>query len=200
MALHFTHTIVSIFHFASHYSSHSQVRLQNQDALGAKAAETPNNICPSPNKTHTQEDQKKKKNENATRTIPQASINWRYPLIHVDRPNWIIEPRAMISIAPNNVNKKNIPNENKIIIGIDNNSNVELVTEISVLAQTIQQTQEQYKHSSPRQKTILKASLSECWTNLDSKVYQLYDLTVDQISFFNERGRNINRLEILDRL
>lgn len=80
------------------------------------------------------------------------------------------------------------------------NSNIALITEISVLAHTIQQTQEQYKHSSPRQKTILKASLSECWANLDSKVYHLYDLTVDQISFFNERGRNINRLEILDRL
>lgn len=80
------------------------------------------------------------------------------------------------------------------------NSNIGLVTEISVLAQTIQQTQEQYKHSSPRQKTILKATLSDYWANLESKVYQLYDLTVDQISFFNERGRNINRLEILNRL
>ncbi|KQK26415.1 hypothetical protein AR438_06500 [Chryseobacterium aquaticum] len=80
------------------------------------------------------------------------------------------------------------------------NSNIILVTEISVLAQTIQQTQEQYKHSSPRQKIILKGRLSECWANLDSKVYQLYNLTVDQISFFNERGRNIDRLEILDRL
>lgn len=80
------------------------------------------------------------------------------------------------------------------------NSNVALVTEISVLAQTIQQTQEQYRHSSPRQKTILKATLCIHWRNLDNKVYQLYDLTVDQISFFNERGRNINRVEILDKL
>jgi len=80
------------------------------------------------------------------------------------------------------------------------NSNIALVTEISVLAQNIQRTQEQYKHSSPRQKTILKGTLSTHWASLDNKVYQLYELNDEQISFFNERGRNINRLEILDRL
>ncbi len=80
------------------------------------------------------------------------------------------------------------------------NSNTELVNEISEIAISIQEAQEQYRSSSPNQKTTLKTLLNSYWTNLDNKVYQLYDLTNDQISFFNERGRNINRIEILDRL
>jgi hypothetical protein len=80
------------------------------------------------------------------------------------------------------------------------NTNTIIVNELSALATNIKQVQEQYRGASPRQKTILKTLLNTHWNNLDSKIYQLYDLTVDQISFFNERGRNINRLEILDRL
>ena len=79
------------------------------------------------------------------------------------------------------------------------NNNI-LVNEISAIAININQAQEQYRGSSPSQKNILKTLLNGYWTNLDNKVYQLYDLTDDQISFFNERGRNINRIEILDRL
>lgn len=80
------------------------------------------------------------------------------------------------------------------------NTNIALVNEISVLAINIKQTQQQYRGSSPRQKTTLKTLLNTYWNNLDNKVYELYDLTEDQISFFNGRGRNINRIEILDRL
>jgi hypothetical protein len=79
-------------------------------------------------------------------------------------------------------------------------TNTLLVNEISVIAINIKQTQQQYASSSPRQKNTLKTLLNNHWTNLDNKVYQLYDLTNEQILFFNNRGRNINRLEILDRL
>jgi len=79
-------------------------------------------------------------------------------------------------------------------------TNTSLVNEISAISINIKQVQEQYRGASPSQKNTLKALLNAHWTNLDSKVYQLYDLTNDQISFFNERGRNINRIEILDRL
>ncbi len=80
------------------------------------------------------------------------------------------------------------------------NTDTIIVNELSALAITIKQVQEQYGGASPRQKNILKISLNTHWTNLDEKVYQLYNLNTDQISFFNEKGRNINRLEILDRL
>lgn len=74
------------------------------------------------------------------------------------------------------------------------------MNEISEITITIKQTQQQFRSSTPRQKATLRTLLNTYWTNLDNKVYQLYDLTNDQISFFNERGRNINRIEILDRL
>lgn len=78
------------------------------------------------------------------------------------------------------------------------NNNPVLVAEISELSKAIDRTQNQYGISTPRQKTILRNSLDAHWRNLDSKVYELYDLTAEQILFFNQRGRNVNRLQILD--
>ncbi|WP_350287285.1 N-6 DNA methylase [uncultured Croceitalea sp.] len=80
------------------------------------------------------------------------------------------------------------------------NTNTALVNEISEISISIKQTQERYRSSSPRQKATLKNLLNTYWSSLDNKVYELYELTNDQVSFFNERGRNINRIEILDRL
>ena len=80
------------------------------------------------------------------------------------------------------------------------NTNNDLVEQTSALAQNIEENQKQYTRASPRQKTTLKNLLESHWNALDSKVYELYDLTDNQISFFNEKGRNINRIEILDRL
>lgn len=80
------------------------------------------------------------------------------------------------------------------------NTNTNLVDEISTLAQGIDEKQKQYKRASPRQKNTLRNLLELDWNALDSKVYELYDLTNEQVSFFNGKGRNINRIEILDRL
>lgn len=79
-------------------------------------------------------------------------------------------------------------------------TNNDLVEQISALAQNIEENQKQYRRASPRQKNTLKNLLETHWNTLDSKVYELYDLTDDQVSFFNEKGRNINRIEILDRI
>lgn len=78
------------------------------------------------------------------------------------------------------------------------NNTPALVAEISELSKAIEQAQNQFENSSPRQKTVLRNSLETHWRNLDSKVYELYDLTAEQILFFNQRGRNVNRLQILD--
>ncbi len=80
------------------------------------------------------------------------------------------------------------------------NTNTALVNEISEIAVSIKQSQQQFRSSSPRQKATLKNLLNTYWSNLDNKVYELYELTNDQVSFFNERGRNINRIELLERL
>jgi hypothetical protein len=80
------------------------------------------------------------------------------------------------------------------------NTNTNLVDEMSMLAQSIDEKQKQYKRASPRQKNTLKNLLELDWNALDSKVYDLYDLTNEQVSFFNGKRRNIDRIEILDRL
>lgn len=78
------------------------------------------------------------------------------------------------------------------------NNTPALVAEISELSKAIELAQNQFENSSPRQKTVLRNSIETHWRNLDSKVYELYDLTAEQILFFNRRGRNVNRLQILD--
>lgn len=78
------------------------------------------------------------------------------------------------------------------------NKNRVLVLEISKLSQDIEKYQYEYKSSSPRQKSIFKTILTGLWDNLDSKVYELYDLSNEEVIFFNQRGRNINRLELLN--
>ncbi|MBD80684.1 MAG: type II deoxyribonuclease [Crocinitomicaceae bacterium] len=80
------------------------------------------------------------------------------------------------------------------------NTNNDLVGEISALANSIEEKQNQYKSASPRQKNTLKNLLETEWNALDSKVYELYGLTNEQTSFFDRKGRNVNRIEILDRL
>jgi len=80
------------------------------------------------------------------------------------------------------------------------NANSELINEIASLAIDIKDAQEKYRSSSPRQKNAFKTILNTYWTKLDEKVYHLYDLTDEQISFFNDKGRNVNRLDILDRI
>lgn len=80
------------------------------------------------------------------------------------------------------------------------NTSDDLVDEISALAHSIEEKQNQYKSASPRQKSTLKNLLEAQWNTLDSKVYELYDLTDEQALYFNRKGRNVNRIEILDRL
>lgn len=80
------------------------------------------------------------------------------------------------------------------------NTNNDLVDEISVLAHSIEEKQNKYKSASPRQKNTLRNLLETQWNTLESKVFELYDLTDEQASFFNRKGRNVNRIEILDRL
>jgi hypothetical protein len=80
------------------------------------------------------------------------------------------------------------------------NNNSAIVAEISELSKIIELAQNRYKNFTPRQKNVLKNTLKNHWSSLDSKVYELYNLTAEQILFFNQRGRNVNRVQILDKL
>ncbi len=77
-------------------------------------------------------------------------------------------------------------------------NNQQLILELSDIAQSIREKQEQYKKSTPRQKSVIKTLLNHLWESLDEKVFDLYELDEDERVFFKEHGRSIDRVEILD--
>ena len=77
-------------------------------------------------------------------------------------------------------------------------NNSALVAEISAIGKNIEQLQNQYLSATPRQKNIYRNSLNTHWNSLDEKVYELYQLSDTEKDFFRSRGRNINRIQILD--
>jgi len=76
--------------------------------------------------------------------------------------------------------------------------NLELVESIAAFGTSISQLQKQYMNASPRQKNIHRNSLAILWENLDEEVYNLYQLSDADKDFFRNRGRNINRIQIID--
>jgi type I restriction-modification system DNA methylase subunit len=78
-------------------------------------------------------------------------------------------------------------------------NNLSLVSQIAEISQTIQQNQEQYRSSTPRQKNILKKVLNNLWNRLDETIFNLYELNQEEREFFLSKGRNVDRVEeILD--
>lgn len=73
-----------------------------------------------------------------------------------------------------------------------------LVHQLAEIAQEIAGQQQRYITASPAQKRTLSGALQRNWTRLDELVYRLYDLTDTEIAEFESRGRNINRIEMLD--
>lgn len=73
-----------------------------------------------------------------------------------------------------------------------------LVEEIALIGQNIEKLQIQYFSATPRQKNIHRNTLNTYWHNLDEKVYELYQLSDLEKDYFRNRGRNINRTQILD--
>ena len=78
------------------------------------------------------------------------------------------------------------------------NETPNLIAEISRLSKRIKRKQHQYKNATPRQQNVIRNSLNTLWNNLDRKVCEFYHLSDEEIEFFNQKGRNINRIQILD--
>lgn len=76
-------------------------------------------------------------------------------------------------------------------------SNNNLKGEISQISQRIEELQGRYINSAPNQKRALGRALQLQWNRLDQKVYELYNLSEEEIQFFQQRGRNVNRIEFL---
>lgn len=76
--------------------------------------------------------------------------------------------------------------------------NEDLKTQLFEISRRIEGLQVRYKSSSPNQKRGINALLQRQWDLLDDICYQLYKLNDEEKAFFNERGRNIDRIEILN--
>lgn len=67
--------------------------------------------------------QRKYDNNVESRIFPQAALDWRYPLLSThEQLNWILEPRGLIALAPQNLNRKRLPNEDSRIFSLDDTS------------------------------------------------------------------------------
>lgn len=82
--------------------------------------------------------------------------------------------------------------------GANFSENLELKTQLFRISQRINALQVRYKSSSPSQKRGIIPLLQRQWNLLDDVCYQLYGLSDEEIAFFNERSRNIDRIEILN--
>ncbi|MFK7904725.1 MAG: N-6 DNA methylase [Chitinophagales bacterium] len=77
-------------------------------------------------------------------------------------------------------------------------SNEQLQSELAQIVQSIEQKQESYLLSAFLQKKIMGRILQNLWKQLDKKVAELYGLTAKEMQFFEQRGRNVNRVEFLN--
>lgn len=76
--------------------------------------------------------------------------------------------------------------------------NEQLKSDLAVVAKRIDKLQTNYKSSSPTQQRSIARLLATQWNALDELCYQLYGLTDADKVFFNDRGRNIDRIQTLD--
>jgi len=73
-----------------------------------------------------------------------------------------------------------------------------LKAQLAKAAKRIDELQDRFKCSSPTQKRTIATLLSTQWNLLDELCYQFYGLTNAEKVFFNDRGRNVDRIEILN--
>ncbi len=76
--------------------------------------------------------------------------------------------------------------------------NTKLKAQLAGVAKRIDELQNRYKTSSPSQKRTIGKLLLTQWSLLDELCYKFYNLTDAEKAFFRNRGRNVNRIEILN--
>lgn len=76
--------------------------------------------------------------------------------------------------------------------------NTQLRNQLAKVAKRIDELQNRYKTSSPSQQRGIVRLLLTQWSSLDELCYQLYNLTEEEKAFFNGRGRNVDRIQILN--
>ncbi|MEI8048557.1 MAG: N-6 DNA methylase [Bacteroidota bacterium] len=78
---------------------------------------------------------------------------------------------------------------------IDNDA---IKTQLAKAAKKIKDLQNKFISASPTQKRTYARLLISKWQIIDELCYQLYNLSAEEIAFFNGRGRNVNRIDILN--
>jgi hypothetical protein len=78
---------------------------------------------------------------------------------------------------------------------IDNDA---IKTQLAKAAKKIRDLQNKFISASPSQKRTYTRLLLTKWQLIDELCYQLYNLSAEEIAFFNGRGRNVNRIDILN--
>jgi len=76
--------------------------------------------------------------------------------------------------------------------------NTHLKSTLAKVAKRIDELQNRYKTSTPTQKRSIATMLLTQWNSLDELCYQLYELSDEEKEFFNGRGRNVDRIQILN--
>lgn len=77
------------------------------------------------------------------------------------------------------------------------NNSPELLSQIAEVSRNIQIRQNRYR-SNPGNRNTLVPVLRQLWSQLDNLAYNLYDLNQEQITFFNAKGRNVDRITFLN--
>lgn len=75
--------------------------------------------------------------------------------------------------------------------------NMEMQKQLDDTSSEIEALQNRFRRSSPNQKRNLGMLLAEQWRLLDDLCYELYGLKEAEKTFFNNRGRNVDRVGIL---
>lgn len=76
--------------------------------------------------------------------------------------------------------------------------NAKLKAKLAGVAKRIDELQNRYRTSSLSQKRTITGLLLTQWNLLDELCYQFYNLTDLEKVFFRNRGRSVNRIEILN--
>ncbi|MDQ8015169.1 MAG: N-6 DNA methylase [Flavobacterium nitrogenifigens] len=69
---------------------------------------------------------------------------------------------------------------------------------LASVVKKIQNQQLKYQQGSPNQKRIYARLLNGSWQELDDLCYLLYELEPEEIQFFQDKGRNVNRIDSLN--
>lgn len=77
-------------------------------------------------------------------------------------------------------------------------ANAALKTQLARVAKRIVELQNRFKSSSPTQQRTIARLLSTQWNLLDELCYKFYGLNDTEKAFFIDRGRNVDRIEILN--